>query len=159
MENGSAITEVTAGMRWILRIASILVLVAGYQLFVLTSQTDRYFAWTINPPPTAAFLGASYRASFVLVFLASQERNWANARAASFSAFTFTTLTTIATLLHADRFHFNSSVPITLVANWAWMIVYWVLPPVLLVLLVLQMRKRGVDPEVGAALRIGCDGA
>jgi hypothetical protein len=88
MENSSAITEVTSGMRWILRIAGILVLIAGYQLFVLTSQTDRYFAWTINPPLTAAFLGASYWASFVLVFLASQERYWANARAASFSAFT-----------------------------------------------------------------------
>src|SRR5215467_3969179 len=124
--------EVTPGMRWILRVASVLVLIAGFQLFVLTRHTDRYFAWTVNPPLTAAFLGASYWASFVMVFQASRERYWAYALAGSFSVFTFTTLTTVATLMHIDRFHFNSPETITLVANWAWMIVYWFVPPILL---------------------------
>lgn len=144
--------EVTPGMRWILRVASVLVLIAGYQLFVLTRHTDRYFAWTVNPPLTAAFLGASYWASFVMVFQASRERYWANARVGSLSAFTFTTLTTIATFLHIDRFHFNSPDTITLVANWAWMIVYWFVPPILFVLLALQILKPGIDPERRAPL-------
>ncbi len=138
--------SLTSGMRWILRVASILVLIAGFQLFVLTDHTDRYFAWTIRPFLTAAFLGASYWASFVLVFQASREPYWAYARAGVFSALTFTTLTTVATALHLDKFHFAGPEPITLVANWAWMIVYCFVPPILLILLIHQLRQTVGDP-------------
>jgi hypothetical protein len=35
------------------------VLLAGLQLFVFATETDRFFAWTIASPLTAAFLGAA----------------------------------------------------------------------------------------------------
>jgi hypothetical protein len=47
-------------MKWMLLAASILVSLAGVQLFILTENTDRYFAWTIDPPLTAAALGGAY---------------------------------------------------------------------------------------------------
>jgi hypothetical protein len=119
---------------------------------VLTEHTDRYFAWTVKPFITAAFLGASYWASFILVFQASRERYWACARAGVFSAFTFTTLTTLATALHLDKFHFATSEAVTLVATWAWMAVYALVPPILLILLVQQLRQRGEDPPRTSAL-------
>jgi len=137
---------VTPGMRLILRIASGLVLIAGFQLFILTEHTDLYFAWTIKPPITAAFLGASYWASFLLVAQASREKYWANARAGVFSAMTFTTLTTVATLLHLDRFHFHATETITWVATWAWMWVYCLVPPILMFLFIRQIREPGMDP-------------
>jgi hypothetical protein len=136
---------VSRGMRAILLLASALVLIAGFQLFILTEHTERYFAWTVRPPLTAAFLGASYWASLVLVFAAARQRYWVNARASAFSALTFTSLTTVATLLHLDRFHFDASTTITLVANWAWMLVYWFVPPILGIILILQMQKPGQD--------------
>ena len=60
----------TAGMRSLLIVAGVLVALAGIQLFVFSDRTDRFFAWTIEPPLTAAFLGASYWASVVFEFYA-----------------------------------------------------------------------------------------
>lgn len=73
---------VTTAMRYMLFVAGVLVFVAGFQLFVLTEHTDRFFAWTIGFPLSAAFLGAGYWAAAVLEFLAARERAWVNARPA-----------------------------------------------------------------------------
>ncbi len=139
-------------MRAILLVASALVLIAGFQLFVLTEHTDRYFAWTVKPPLTAAFLGASYWASFILVFAAARQQHWVDARAGVLSAFTFTSFTSVATVLHLDRFHFDSPETITLIANWAWLLVYGFVPPILGILLFRQVRRPGRDPDRGIPL-------
>ena len=59
------IKKTTVGIRIILYVASFLVLSVGLSLYLLSEKTDVYFSWTINPPLTAAFLGAGYLASFV----------------------------------------------------------------------------------------------
>ena len=46
-----------------------LTLVATNQLFVLARHTATLFSWTIQPPLSAAFLGASYAAGCVLSVL------------------------------------------------------------------------------------------
>ena len=53
----------TPGMRRLLYTASVLVLLAGIQLFVFTGRTDSFFAFTIANPLAAAFLGAAYLAA------------------------------------------------------------------------------------------------
>lgn len=127
--------------RWWLYFDSLLVLVAGIQLFVLSDQTDRYFAWTINPPITAAFLGASYWGGLALVLLSARERIWAYARPSIPSVWLFSTLTLVATILHLDRFHMNSAF------GWIWLVVYIVIP-FLLPLLFARQQLRGdlADP-------------
>jgi hypothetical protein len=70
------------GMRRLLVIAAVLVLLAGFQLFVLTGRTSTYFAWTIANPLAAAFLGAGYWASVSIEALSGRQRLWANARIA-----------------------------------------------------------------------------
>ena len=57
-------------MRYLLFVAAVLVLLAGFQLFVFTERTDTFFAWTIVNPLAAAFLGGSYWASFAIEALA-----------------------------------------------------------------------------------------
>ena len=107
------------------------------------------FAWTVNPPITAAFLGAGYWASGVVEYLASRQHVWAAARVAVPAMWLFTLLTTIATLLHLDRFHidlFIVRIATDNLAGWAWMAVYVLVPPILLVLWLRQLRMRGVDP-------------
>jgi hypothetical protein len=66
--------ETTSGMRYLLVVASFLVLTIGTLLFILPGNTGSLFTWTVNPPLTAAFLGAGYWASFVLEFQCSRER-------------------------------------------------------------------------------------
>jgi len=140
----------TAGMRRILLLAAGLVFLAGFQLFVLTEQTEHYFAWTIQPPITAAFLGAAYWASFALEVLASRERRWIRARIAIPTVLVFTIMTLAATLIHIDRFHFNSSEPIAVFASWFWLAIYALVPPLLLVFMYHQLRALGKDePRLG----------
>jgi hypothetical protein len=134
-------------MRFILLAASILVLAAGLDLTLLTEQTVTYFAWTIQPPITAAFLGAGYLSSFLLEFLAYREKTWANARIAVPSVFTFTTLTLIATILHLDRFHLNSPIFSAMVAAYLWLGIYIVVPVALLILLINEIRIQDSTPK------------
>ena len=135
------------GMRIILTIAGGLVLLAGLQLFVFPERTEEFFAWTIDVPLTAAFLGAGYGASVALEWLAARERLWANARIAVPSVFVFTTLTLVATLVHLDLFHLDSSIDLsTRVVTWAWIAIYVSVPVLLVVLFVNQVRMSGDDP-------------
>lgn len=139
-------------MRVMLMLASVLVFISGVQLFVFTEQTDRFFAWTIKPPLTAAFLGGAYWSSMLLEWLAAREMYWAQVRGAVSAVLGFTLITLVVTLVHLDRFHLDSDDVLTRTAAWAWLIVYAVVPPVLAILLIMQMRAPGGDPPVVAPL-------
>lgn len=144
-DRNAQIKPLTPAMKRILQVASALVFLAGFQLFVFTEHTNLYFAWTIQPPLTAAFLGAGYFASFLLEFLASREHEWCKGRIAVPAVFIFTTLTLIATLLHADRFHFSSPEPLARFAAWFWLAIYALVPPAMLVVWIRQWRIQGGD--------------
>ena len=104
----SSARPLISGMRAMFVVFCVTVSVAGFQLFVLTEYTDRFFAWTIDVPLTAAFLGASYWGSFALVLVASRQHTWARARVAVAGVWLFTVLTLIATLIHIDLFRMDS---------------------------------------------------
>ena len=140
------VTLTTTAMRRMLASASLLVLIAGVQLFILSEDTDRFFAWTITPPITAAFLGAAFWSSFALEALAARRPEWARARIAVPTALTFSVLTLLATLLHLNRFHFGGPTLGAQVAAWAWLAVFVVVPPALALALLRQSRVAGVDP-------------
>lgn len=111
MARSTVVRPLVPGMRRLLYVAAVLVLLAGFQLFVFTGQTGTHFAWTIVNPLAAAFLGAGYWASVAIEGLCARQRVWANARIAVPSVFLFTVLTLVATLLHLDKFHLGGSVP------------------------------------------------
>ena len=135
------------GMRVLLWIAGVLVVLAGTQLFVFTERTATYFAWTINPPLTAAFLGAAYWSAAAFEWSAARARTWADARIAVPAVFVFTVLTLIATLVHLEKFHLGSSFGFgTQAVTWIWILIYAVVPLLMLVLWFRQSRAPGVDP-------------
>jgi len=133
-------------MRRLLYAAAALVLLAGLDLFILTDHTDWYFAWTIKPGLTAAFLGAGYLGAFFLEFLAAREREWARARIAVPAVLGFTVLTLVVTIIHRDRFHFHSPHPVARFWTWAWLAIYVLVPIIMVVLLVVQAKAQGTDP-------------
>ena len=134
------------GMRILLYVASFLVLSVGFSLFFFSTRTDIYFSWTINPPLTAAFLGAGYLASFLTEFLSARERDWVRARVAVPGVWVFTTLTLIITLIHLDRFHFDSPAFITRAGTWVWLGVYISVPVAMGILWLRQMQQPGENP-------------
>ncbi|GAA3552130.1 hypothetical protein GCM10022197_03860 [Microlunatus spumicola] len=117
-----------------------LTLVATNQLFVLARRTATLFSWTIQPPLSAAFLGASYAAGCVLSVLALRSRSWLDARTPLVTVLVFAALTLVATLLHLDRFHFHAPGLAAVGAAWVWLVVYLVVPVALLVVVVRQSR-------------------
>jgi hypothetical protein len=133
-------------MRLVLVFIGALVFGTGLALYVLTAHTAHYFAWTIKPHLTAAFLGSGYWASAVLAFLASRERVWARARIAVPTAFLLSALLLAATFVHLDRFHLHGPTALAQVITWAWILTYAVVPPLMLVGLVAQLRAPGRDP-------------
>jgi hypothetical protein len=118
-----------------------LLFIAGVQLFILSAQTETYFAWTLPLPLTAAFMGAGYWAALTYPFVTTTQTSWERFRVALPAAFTATTLLLVATLLHLDQFHLDSPAFITRFVTWVWIIVYVVTPPIFLYFLVTRFRK------------------
>jgi hypothetical protein len=58
-------------------------------LYLLADHTAEVFAWTIQPPLSAALLGAGYAAGFLLVVLSLSEPVWAHSRVAVLTIFVF----------------------------------------------------------------------
>ena len=141
-----------SGMRVLLGAFAVLTALATGALFVLAENTEDTFAWTIQPPLTAAFLGAGYAAGFVLVVLSLRARTWSEVRVPVLTIFVFVVLTLVATLLHINKMHFDDDFgslgPVARGAAWFWLAVYIVVPVAMLVLIVVQERAPGADPPM-----------
>ena len=142
----TALRPTTGFARLFLWQLGVTLLVVGFPVFVLSGDTDTYFAWTISPALTAAFLGANYWGSVVLVFLCAREPGWAAARVTVPGIFVAGTLLLLATLLHIDRFAMDT------VRGWLWVVLYAGLPPAVALLVAVQRRVPGVDPPRVAPL-------
>jgi len=134
-----------APMRNLLYTAGALVFGAGFQLFVLTEYTAEYFAWTIDPPLTAACLGASYWAAMLLELSAARATRWVDARVAVPGVLLFTALTNIPIFQNLPAYNLDNP------AAWVWVAVYLFVPFLLAGALWHQLRQPGVDPARGEA--------
>jgi hypothetical protein len=114
-----------------------LAFVAGPILFLFPTQTESYFAWTINHPLTPVFMGANYLGGLGALWTVRTNR-WSVARVQMPGIFAFAVTQLFATLMHIPIF--NWSHPIA----WAWLLVY-VTSPVAALLVYLAM-ERGYKP-------------
>ena len=127
---------VRAGLLAIAAVISLL----GLSLYVLPAETDRFFAWTIATPLTAAYLGASYWASTTLAVACAAERDWARARAFAAPYLIAGIALLAVTFIHLDLFHMDD------LTGWAWLALYAIFPPATIFLLARQMRVPGGEP-------------
>lgn len=149
----AALRPLAPGMRRLLFTASVLVLLAGIQLFVFTGQTGHFFAFTIGNPLAATFLGAAYWAAVPIEALAARQPLWANARIAVPAVLVFTVLTLAVTLTHLGQLHLGARFAIgTQIITVAWIAIYLLVPALMLILLLRQARAPGFDPPRAAGL-------
>ena len=121
-------------------------------LLLFPESTDRYFSWTIQPPLTAAWLGAGYASAFLALWLTRTRGDWADIRIGVAVVATGLVAILAATLLHLDRFHWSSPHATARLWAWAWLAWYAVLPPALGFTLWRQSRvARAVNPGQPAA--------
>jgi hypothetical protein len=149
----AALRALAPGMRRLLFTASVLVLLAGIQLFVFTGRTDHFFAFTIANPLAATFLGAAYWAAVPIEALAARQPLWANARIAAPAVFVFTVLTLAVTLTHLGQLHLGGRFAAgTQIVTVAWIAIYVLVPALMLILLGVQARTPGADPPRASGL-------
>ncbi|MEP7024833.1 MAG: hypothetical protein ABJB47_13745 [Actinomycetota bacterium] len=133
-------------MRALLIAGTVLVFAAGTQLYVLSSHTDRCFAWTIANPLTAATIGAFYYAAVVLAGLSARQQRWDRARVGVPGILAFLWLTIGTSLAHLAIFHLHSRGLAPRIAAIAWLVIYLADPPLLLAAYILQLRAAAGDP-------------
>jgi hypothetical protein len=126
-----------APVRRFFAVAACLAAVAGFLLFPLAAETEDFFSWTIEPPLTAAFLGAAYWAALVLLAWAWRQPEWATARTAMPGVVAIAALLLSTTLIHLDKFDLDS------LFGWFWLIVYCLVTPLLVWLIARQARAAG----------------
>ena len=140
---------VTGAMRAILLVAAVLVFLAGLQLTVFPTRTADWFAWTIDVPMTAVFLGAAYWSSAVLEVAGARSAGWGRARLAVWTVLVFTVLTFVVTLVHLDKFHLGAEHPTSArLVTWGWLAIYAGVPVVMAAGLALQARGRAPLADV-----------
>lgn len=135
--------------------AFIFVAAAGVSLSLLSERTSEFFAWTIKPPVTAAFLGCGYLAVATALGLGLREAHWAAVRVGVWVVATGLVSILIATLLHLDKFHLHSPIWTAKARSWLFLFLYVALVPGLIAALWTQWRQPAAAPGPGTALPPG----
>ncbi|MGZ5324365.1 MAG: hypothetical protein ACXWZ3_10085 [Solirubrobacterales bacterium] len=112
-------------LRSILRVFAGLALIAGVLLFAGADDTGEWFSWTIQPPLSAAALGAYYWGACALLVAASRSPSWAGARPVVLPVLVIATVLLVITLVHLDKFDLGS------LFGAFWLCAYIVAPPLL----------------------------
>jgi hypothetical protein len=123
----------------------VLATVAGIQLFVLSTRTADFFAWTIGVPLTAAYLGAFFWANTPSFILAIRTDDWPRVRILVVGYVVLNVFMLITTLRHLQIFHLAEGDVLARLAAWAWLLVYVALPWVVLASFMLQERAGGAQ--------------
>lgn len=142
-------------MRRLLAVAGTLVVIIGLPLYLVPQNSEEYFSWAVRRDLSATFLGAAYLAAAVIEFLAARERRWADARIAVPAVLVFTVLTLLVTLGNLDSYNFNAPGFVQSIGTWAWLIVYVVVPPIMLAVLAMQLRRSGSDAPRSKPIPVG----
>jgi predicted outer membrane lipoprotein len=140
--------------RFSFQLGILLATVAGIQLYVLSTRTADFFAWTIGVPLTAAFLGAFFWANTPGFGIALRVGEWPKVRILIVATLALTVLMAITTLRHLDILHLDEGGFLARLAAWSWLVVYVGLPWLLLASFVRQERV-GLDPGVRGCLMVG----
>lgn len=117
-------------------------LAAFVLLYFFPADTQRTFAWTINPTMTAMVLASAYLGgAFFFTWVVFVEKRWHAVKIGFLAVALFATLLGIATILHWDRFNHDH------VAFWTWAVLYFT-TPFLIMGAWLANQRTGTSPNL-----------
>jgi len=128
-------------LRAIFLVFSLLALTAGLLLIGGATNTEDLFSWTIEPPLSAATLGAFYWSALVLMLPLAAGGPWHLARPAVYPVAAIAILLLAATLIELDTLDLDSFF------GWFWLVAYSVVPIVLALAIIDQLRRSDIDPR------------
>jgi hypothetical protein len=109
-------------------------------LFAGAGDTEDWFSWTIEPPLSAAALGAFYWSALVLLATGARAPGWDAVRPVALPVLAIAVVLLVVTLIHLDRFHTDRLFGVF------WVCAYVVAPPLLAFGIVVQRRAEAGDP-------------
>jgi hypothetical protein len=146
-EPDRSLEEVSPPLRAALLVAGVAVLYSALVLLAFPDRSAQLFAWNIQPPVTAAFMGALYSTGVPLMFLLGRRGTpWIQVRPVIPSLIVLSSTMLLATMIHSDRFIWSN------VITWFWTGLYSLYPPVLLLLYARHARRVPSDPPVTVAV-------
>jgi hypothetical protein len=116
-------------------------------LFGFPRQTQRLFAWTINPTMTSMTLASAYLGGAYFFACVSREKRWNVVQTGFASVALFASLLGVATILHWDKFNHRN------IAFWLWAALYFTTP--FLVAASWIANQRVARPAASDEVRIG----
>ncbi|WP_166878620.1 hypothetical protein [Salinibacterium sp. ZJ450] len=127
--------------RWVSIVVIPFLIAAVILLYILASQTEQLFAWTIDPPLTAMFLASAYVGGIWFFAQVLRLRMWHRVAYGFPAVVVFAALLAASTLLHWERFHHGHPSFI------AWLTLYLTTPVVALVAYLMNRREDTGAPE------------
>lgn len=125
--------------RWV-AILVIPFLVAAFGiLFLFPLQTERLFAWKLQPAMSAMMLGAAYAGGIYFFTGVLLSKQWHKIKTGFLPVMAFASLLGIATILHWGRFNHQH------ISFFAWAGLYFTTP---FIVLAVWLRNRRADPGV-----------
>jgi hypothetical protein len=148
------VLELTRAGVWVL---AILAALNGVFLYLVPGRADTDYAWAIEPPVNAAFIGAGFLAGTLATGLVlAFATRWRTFSTLPVALWVLATSLLVATIVHEDRFKWDY------LPTWVWTVVYAGVPLALPYLVWRQRRTAdeapAADPRL-RALRVASAGA
>jgi hypothetical protein len=117
--------------RVVAAVVTAILVTAWIVLYLWPEQTDRRFAWTVEPTMTPMLMGAGYGSAALFWARVTAGRRWHAVGLGFLPTTVFTWMLLVATLLHWDKFHHGTGVfllwlwvyivtPVAIPAVWTW---------------------------------------
>lgn len=135
INNGNQILSET---RWVAILVIPFLLVAFVILFIFPQQTEKLFAWKIQPSMSAMMLGAAYAGGIYFFTGVLRSRQWHKIKVGFLPVIAFASMLGIATILHWDRFNHSH------ISFIAWAGLYFTAP---FIVLAVWLRNRNQDSK------------
>ncbi len=123
--------------RWVALLAIPFLMTAFIILYFYPGQTNRLFAWNLQPGMSAMMLGAAYAGGIYFFASVLLARHWHRIKAGFLPVFAFTLLSGVATILHWDSFNHSH------ISFYAWVGLSFTTP---FIILATWMTNRYEDP-------------
>jgi len=122
--------------RWLAALVIPFLVIAFVILYIFPQDSEKLFAWKIQPTMSAMMLGAAYAGGIYFFAGVLKSKQWHKIKVGFLPIVGFTTLLGIATILHWDRFNHHH------ISFVAWAGLYFTTP---FIVLIVWLRNRSQD--------------
>jgi hypothetical protein len=127
--------------RWVAALVIPFLVTAFVILFILPDQTEKLFAWKIQPSMSAMMLGAAYAGGIYFFTGVLLSRQWQRVKVGFLALIPFVSMLGIATILHWDRFTHEH------ISFIAWTALYFTTPFIVLTVWLLNRSQDTGQPD------------